>query len=77
MKTDNKFDNAVVLQSTGDFEKLREAVKFVYTNYFNDFDWLFKSNDDCFVVLENLRHMLYQYNTEWPIVIGQRFLQEV
>jgi glycoprotein-N-acetylgalactosamine 3-beta-galactosyltransferase len=50
---------------------------YVYKHHLDDFDWILKSNDNSFVVLENLRWMLYQYDTDWPVLIGQRFLYEV
>lgn len=52
-------------------------MKYVYTHHLDDFDWILKTNDDSYVVLENLRHLLYQYETDWPLIIGQRFLKEV
>ena len=59
------------------FARLRQAFKYVYTNHIDEFDWFLKTNDDSFIILENLRHMLFQYETDWPLVIGQRFLKEV
>jgi hypothetical protein len=70
-------NDVVVLKAVDEFAKLRESLKFVYTNHVNEFDWLLKTNDHSFIVLENLRHLLYQYETDWPLVIGQRFLREV
>lgn len=70
-------ENVVILSATDSLEKLREAFKYVYTHHLNDFDWVLKTNDNSYVVLENLRHLLYQYETDWPIVIGQRYLNEV
>lgn len=55
---------------------LREALKYVYMNHIEDFDWILKTNDMSYVVLENLRYVLYQYETEWPIVMGLRYLKE-
>lgn len=26
--------------------------------------------------MENLRHLLFQYNSSWPLVFGQRYLNE-
>lgn len=69
--------NVVVVKSTDKFAMLRDALKYVYVNHFNDFDWVLKTNDNSFIVLENLRHMLYQYDTDYPFVIGQRFFAEV
>lgn len=73
---DPKFGNIIVLQSTDSFAKLREAFKFIFMNFLDDFDWILKVNDGSYVVLENLRHMLFQYETEWPLVVGQRYLKE-
>jgi glycoprotein-N-acetylgalactosamine 3-beta-galactosyltransferase len=42
----------------------------------SDFDWLLKTNDNTYVVMENLRWLLYQYESEWPLIIGQRYLSE-
>lgn len=58
------------------FARLREAFRFVYAHYKDDFDWILKSNDKSYIVMENLRYLLYQYDDNWPVVIGQRFLNE-
>lgn len=65
------------MTETDKFARLRETFKYVYSNHIEEFDWILKTNDDSFIVLENLRHMLYQYETDWPIIIGQKFLKEV
>lgn len=67
----------MVLTETNNQAKLREALKHVYTHYFDEFDWILKTNDDAYIVLENLRYLLYQYETDWPLLIGQRFSPEV
>lgn len=66
----------MLLSSRNSFKQLREALQYVYTNHIDEFDWILKTTDRSYVVLENLRHLLYQYDTEWPLVIGQRFLEE-
>lgn len=45
-------------------------------NHIEDFDWILRINDMSYVVLENLRYVLFQYETEWPIVMGLRYLKE-
>jgi len=76
-KTVTNFTNVVVLSETDPMEKQRQAYKYIYTNLINDFNWLLKTNDHSFIVMENLRHLLFQYETDWPLLIGQRFLKEV
>lgn len=60
-----------------EYKKMREAYKYIYKHNLNDFDWILKAKDDSYIVMENLRHMLYQYQADWPIQIGQRFLTQV
>lgn len=68
--------NVVVLNEKDNFARMREAFKFLYGNHLHDFDWLLKVEDSTFIVMENLRYLLYQYDTNWPLIIGQRFLAE-
>lgn len=55
---------------------MREAFKYIYANHLHNFDWLLKVADSTYIVMENLRYLLYQYNTEWPLIIGQRYLRD-
>ena len=54
-------------------EKTLLAFYHVYDNYFNDYDWFLKADDDSFVILENLRYFLSDKNTSEPVSYGQRF----
>lgn len=56
--------------------RTRNIFKFIYSSEMHNFDWLLKVADSTFIVMENLRHLLYQYDSEWPLLIGQRFLDE-
>lgn len=54
--------------------RLRNIMKFIYASEKHNFDWLMKVGDSTFIVMENLRHLLYQYSSDWPLLIGQRYL---
>ena len=42
--------------------------------YFSDkADWFLKADDDTYVIVENLRHMLHDYNASYPSYFGLRF----
>lgn len=55
--------------------KTEEAFKYIYKHHMNDADWFLKADDDTYVIVENLRHMLYQYDTNDPLFFGAKFLQ--
>lgn len=43
----------------------------------DDADWCFKADDDTYIVVENLRFMLYPYSTHYPLYFGFKFKEYV
>eukprot|EP00112_Aurelia_sp_Birch-Aquarium-sp1_P000630 Seg1058.21 transcript_id=Seg1058.21/GoldUCD/mRNA.D3Y31 product="Glycoprotein-N-acetylgalactosamine 3-beta-galactosyltransferase 1" protein_id=Seg1058.21/GoldUCD/D3Y31 len=54
--------------------KTRAAFKYIYQNHLNDADWFLKADDDSFVVVENLRHLLSKYSPDDPHFFGRWFV---
>ncbi|XP_020801466.1 glycoprotein-N-acetylgalactosamine 3-beta-galactosyltransferase 1-like [Drosophila serrata] len=54
------------------FRKVRKAVKYVFQNFVEDYDWFLKVEDDTFVIMENLRLLLYPYDPEAALYFGHR-----
>jgi len=50
--------------------KVRHAFTFAYEVLNNSYDWILKCDDDTYVVMENLRHLLSQINPEDPSYVG-------
>ena len=55
------------------WDKTRAAFKYIYKYYFNDYDWFLKADDDTFVIIENLRYFLSEYNSLKPYYFGRWF----
>ena len=52
---------------------LSQAFAYVWENHRDEADWFLKADDDTFVILENLKDLLRNYNSEKPIQFGHRF----
>lgn len=72
--SDEKFADSIVVLENKQGDQLHEALTYIHKHHLNDFDWILKANDNTYIIMENLRWLLYQYESDWPLIIGQRFL---
>ena len=53
--------------------KTKEAFKYVWEHHRDEADWFMKADDDTYVIVENLRFMLSEFDPNYPIYFGCRF----
>jgi len=54
-------------------QKSTLALQYVYENFFNDFDWFVKADDDTYLFVDNLKSFLKEKNTSEPVTFGYNF----
>jgi hypothetical protein len=54
-------------------QKTTLALQYIYENFFNDFDWFVKADDDTYLFVENLKSFLKEQNTLEPVTFGYNF----
>ena len=58
-------------------QKVTKAFKHIYEHLMTEFDWIFKSDDDTYAILENMRFLLSHYNSSKPGYLGYHFNRHV
>lgn len=53
--------------------KTMAAIKYLYANHLNDYDWFMKADDDTYVVMENLKFLLSKLDKTKPMYLGNHF----
>ena len=51
----------------------RLGFQHAFEKHFDEADWFLKSDDDTYVVVENLKFMLAEYNTSEPMWFGCKY----
>ncbi|XP_053382973.1 glycoprotein-N-acetylgalactosamine 3-beta-galactosyltransferase 1-like isoform X2 [Mercenaria mercenaria] len=51
-------------------EKSREVLQYLYLTELNNFDWFLKADDDTYMIMENLRHLLKGLDKKKPSYLG-------
>jgi len=77
-RADPQLDGAVVLNLTAEgrdqlWSKTKAAFTYVYKHHLEEADWFLKADDDTYIVVENLRRMLAEFNSRQLIHFGHRF----
>ncbi|XP_037779483.1 glycoprotein-N-acetylgalactosamine 3-beta-galactosyltransferase 1-like [Penaeus monodon] len=52
------------------WQKTMFSLQYIYKHFFDDFQWRVKTDDNIYVIMENLRYMLRAYDTNDPIYFG-------
>ncbi|XP_042885619.1 glycoprotein-N-acetylgalactosamine 3-beta-galactosyltransferase 1-like [Penaeus japonicus] len=55
------------------WNKTRSALQYIYKNHLEDFEWFLKADSDTYVLVDNLRYVLQDYDTNEPIYFGQHY----
>ncbi|XP_029022834.1 glycoprotein-N-acetylgalactosamine 3-beta-galactosyltransferase 1 [Betta splendens] len=53
--------------------KTIRALQYIHQHHLNDADWFLKADDDTFVVVENLVHVLAKFDPEEPLYLGRHY----
>ncbi|XP_026327583.1 glycoprotein-N-acetylgalactosamine 3-beta-galactosyltransferase 1-like [Hyposmocoma kahamanoa] len=53
--------------------KMKAAIHYIYKNHRQDADWFLRTDDDTYVIMENLRYLLSNYDHRKPLYLGCRF----
>lgn len=57
--------------------KVKLMLQFIHEHFLEEYDWVFKGDDDTFLIPENLKFLLAAYNPNDPIYFGYSFLKNI
>ncbi|KAL5276549.1 C1GALT1 family protein [Megaselia abdita] len=55
--------------------KTKIALKYIYDQFLDEFDWFLKADDDTYVIMENLKFLLKCHKPEDPVYFGCKFIR--
>lgn len=55
------------------WNKTKTAFNYIWENHRDDADWFIKVDDDTYLIMENLKHLLKDYDTQTALFFGHRF----
>ena len=58
------------------WNKTKNAFTFIYDNHLQEYDWFVKADDDTYMIIENLRYLLKDFNSNDPLYFGRKFKLE-
>ena len=59
------------------WDKTKNAFQYVYKHHYKEYDWFLKADDDTYMIVENLRYLLKDFDTNKPIFFGGKFKPHV
>ena len=55
------------------WDKTKNAFQYVYKHHYKEYDWFLKADDDTYVIVDNLRYLLKDFETNMPMFFGRKF----
>ncbi|KAI0226122.1 Glycoprotein-N-acetylgalactosamine 3-beta-galactosyltransferase 1 [Lamellibrachia satsuma] len=74
---DDEFPTIDINVTAGKYHLTMKAMKafdYVYKHHYDDADWFIRTDDDTYVILENLRYFLSSQNSSQPVYFGHLYM---